>query len=139
MLRSKKGYFLIQDVKFEDQLSEVEKQVWESFKNVTANFLGEIIGQKNIVKWWLILCSPAMLGVKYVFKGAFLRLLLRLLRKSRGSERCGQRVSDFTMTFPMWKCSTKAIGVPECWLIIAGHLEETFHRQNITESSTVTF
>jgi len=89
----KRGHFLIQVVRFEDQLSEVEKKAWKSLKNVTTNFLGEIIRQKNIVKWWLVLCSPTMLGVKYVFKGAFLRLSHRLhLRKSWGSERCAQRV-----------------------------------------------
>ena len=38
--------------------------------------------------------------------------------------------SDFTRTFPPWENGTKASGVPLCWLIIAGHLEETFHRQN---------
>jgi hypothetical protein len=27
-----------------------------------------------------------------------------------------------------------ASGVPVCWLIIAGHLEETFHRQNTAGS-----
>jgi len=29
---------LIQDVKVEDQLSEVERAAWKSFKNVTTNF-----------------------------------------------------------------------------------------------------
>jgi hypothetical protein len=29
----------IQDVKFEDQLIEVEKAAWKSFENVTTNFL----------------------------------------------------------------------------------------------------
>ena len=28
------------DVKFEDQLSEVEKAAWKSFKNATTNVLG---------------------------------------------------------------------------------------------------
>jgi hypothetical protein len=32
---------LIQDVKFEDQLSEVEQATWKSLKNVTTNFFGE--------------------------------------------------------------------------------------------------
>jgi hypothetical protein len=31
---------LIKDIKFEDQLSELEKAAWKSFKNVTTNFLG---------------------------------------------------------------------------------------------------
>jgi hypothetical protein len=30
---------LIQDVKLDDQLSELETAVWKSFKNVTTNFL----------------------------------------------------------------------------------------------------
>jgi hypothetical protein len=32
---------LIQDVKFEDPPSEIEKAVWKSFKNGTTNFLGK--------------------------------------------------------------------------------------------------
>jgi len=36
-------------------------------------------------------------------------------------------VSDFTRRLQPWKSGTKASGVPECWLIIAGNLE-TFHR-----------
>jgi hypothetical protein len=43
-------------------------------------------------------------------------------------------VSDFTRKFPPRKSCTKASGVPVCWLIIAEHLEETFHRQNIAGS-----
>jgi hypothetical protein len=43
-------------------------------------------------------------------------------------------VSDVTRTFPPWKSSTKVTEVPVCWLIIARHLEGTFHRQNIAES-----
>jgi hypothetical protein len=32
---------LIQDVKFQDQLSEVDKAAWKSLKNVTTNFFGK--------------------------------------------------------------------------------------------------
>jgi hypothetical protein len=42
--------------------------------------------------------------------------------------------SNFIRIFPQWKSSTKASGVQVCWLIIAGHLEETFHSQNIAEN-----
>jgi hypothetical protein len=42
--------------------------------------------------------------------------------------------SDFTRTFPPWKSDTKVNEVPVYWLIIAGHIEEKFHRQNIAES-----
>jgi hypothetical protein len=38
--------------------------------------------------------------------------------------------SDFTRTFPPYTRGTKASGVPVCSLIILGHLEETFQRQN---------
>jgi hypothetical protein len=48
MLKIKEGLFvgpqireLIQDVKFEDQLSEVENAGWKSFKSVTTSFLGD--------------------------------------------------------------------------------------------------
>jgi hypothetical protein len=33
-----------------------------------------------------------------------------------------------------WKRGTKACGIPVWWLIIAGHLKETFYRQHVTES-----
>jgi len=42
--------------------------------------------------------------------------------------------SGFTRTFPPWKSGTKESGVPVCSLVIAGHLDETFRRQNIAES-----
>jgi len=32
---------IIQDVKFEDQQSEMEKAAWKSLNNLTANFLGK--------------------------------------------------------------------------------------------------
>jgi len=48
--------------------------------------LWEIIRQKNIVIWWLILYNPTKL------KGAILRLSVRLLpRKFQGGERVTQR------------------------------------------------
>jgi len=46
--------------------------------------------------------------------------------------------SDFTMIFPALKVGgAKASGVPVCCLTIAGHLEETLHRQNGTESHSL--
>jgi hypothetical protein len=41
--------------------------------------------------------------------------------------------SDFTRTFPPLKSGTKASWAPVWWMIIAGHLERTFHRQNVSE------
>jgi len=46
--------------------------------------------------------------------------------------------SDFTRIFSPKKSSTKASEDPVCWVIIAGHLEQTFHRQNWEKVSTVT-
>ena len=77
MLKSKKGYLrglqireLIEDVKIEDQLSEVEKAAWKSFQNVNTSFLGNSV-HKTI-------CDMVADLVRYykvmVFKGAFLRL-----------------------------------------------------------------
>jgi len=45
--------------------------------------------------------------------------------------------SDSNRIFPTWKSHTKASGVPVCWLIIAGHVEETFHRPNVAERDPV--
>jgi len=47
----------IQDVRFEDQLSEVEKSAWKSFRYVTTN-LWEIVRLKKIEICWLILYNP---------------------------------------------------------------------------------
>jgi hypothetical protein len=47
--------------------------------------------------------------------------------------------SDVTRTFPPCQSGTKASAVPVCWLIIAGHLEETLHRQNAAESHPLYF
>jgi hypothetical protein len=119
---------LIQGIKFEDQLSEVEKDAWKSFRNVTAIFLGEIIGQKIIMIWWLIMYnSTKPRGIKSL-KVHFLDYHLDFFPENVGA------VTDFTRKFPPRKINSKASGVPVCWLIIAGYLEGTFHRQNIAES-----
>jgi hypothetical protein len=47
--------------------------------------------------------------------------------------------SDFPSKFPLKKSSTKANGFLVFWLIIAGHLEEMFHRQNIAENHPLLF
>jgi len=41
--------------------------------------------------------------------------------------------SDFARIFLTWESGTKARGFTVYWWIIAGQLEETFHRQNITK------
>jgi len=41
---------------------------------------------------------------------------------------------DCTKKFPPWKSSIKASGIPLCWLVIVGHLEQTLYWQSIAES-----
>jgi len=53
---------LIQDVKYADQLSEVEKSAWKSFKKIPTFFFS-IVRQKTIVIWWLILHNLTKLWV----------------------------------------------------------------------------
>jgi hypothetical protein len=56
---------LIKDIKLEDQLSEVEKSAMEIIKNLLPIFW-EIIQQKTIMIWQLILYNPTKLwGVMY--------------------------------------------------------------------------
>ena len=45
--------------------------------------------------------------------------------------------SDFTRTFPPRKSGAKASGVPVCCLIIAGHLDDKYHRPDIVESDSM--
>jgi len=67
---------LIQDAKFEDQLREVEKAAWKSFKNVTTNcFLGNKAENYRDMVADLVQAYKIM-GCN-VFKGAFLRLSLK--------------------------------------------------------------
>jgi len=57
--------------------------------NKNVPIFGEIIRQKTIMIWCLILYNPIM--ARNVFQGAFLRLSLRHLpRKSQGSEQYAQ-------------------------------------------------
>jgi len=51
---------LIQDVKFEDQMSEVEKQ-HGNHSLISQPISVEIVRQKSIVIWWLILYNPTEL------------------------------------------------------------------------------
>jgi hypothetical protein len=51
---------LIQDVKFEGQLNDVEKQHGNHSK-MSLPVFWEIIMQCTVVIWWLILCNPTKL------------------------------------------------------------------------------
>jgi hypothetical protein len=94
---------LIQDVKFNGKLNYWKKQHGNHSK-MSLPIFWKITRQKTTVTWWLILYNPykavrhTMPLKRYFLHGA---------------------VSDFTKTFPPPKSSTKASGVPVCWLIIA--------------------
>jgi hypothetical protein len=47
--------------------------------------------------------------------------------------------SDFTRTFPPWKSSTKASGVPVCWLDYFWTLRDVPQAKYTTELSNFTF
>jgi len=51
---------MLQDVKSEDQLSEVEKQHGNN-SQISQPIFWELVRQKSIVIWWLILYSPTKL------------------------------------------------------------------------------
>jgi hypothetical protein len=42
---------LIQDVKFEDQLSEVEKATRKSLQNISTNYLGNHMANTIVIRW----------------------------------------------------------------------------------------
>ena len=123
---------LIQDVRFEDQLSEVEKIAWKSFKIVTTNFMFNHKAEK---------CSDVVgdLVQSYKAMGCNMSLKVHFLDSQTSSQKISgwwamSMDSDFIRAFPPQKSSNKASAFPVCWWIIAWHLEEMFHGQNIAES-----
>jgi hypothetical protein len=103
----------------------VEEAAWKSFKNVTTNFLGNDKAENYCDMVADLVQSYKAMGCNMSLKVHFLDSHLDFFPENL------RAVSDVTRTFPPWKSGTK---VPACWLIIAGHLEEMFHRQNIAES-----
>jgi len=77
---------LIQDVKLEDQLSEVEKAAWKSFKNVTTNVFKNRKAEDEPDMVAHLVQSYTTMGCNMSSKVRFLHSHLRLHpRKSRGA------------------------------------------------------
>jgi hypothetical protein len=55
------GRELIQDVKFENQLSEVEKATRKLIKKMSLPIFWQIIIQTTLMIWWMILYNPTAL------------------------------------------------------------------------------
>ena len=100
------------DVKFEDQLSEVERAAWKSFQNVTTHLLKNHKAENYCDMVADLVQSHKAMRRNMSLKVSFLDSHLDFLPENLGA------VSDFTWTFLPRKSGTKASGVPECWLII---------------------
>jgi hypothetical protein len=111
----------------------MEKAAWKSFENVTTNFLGNCKAQNYRDMVADLVQSYKAMGCNMSLKLNFLDSHLDFFPENPGQWAMSTE-SDFTRTFPPRKSGTKASAVPVCWLIIAGHLEETFYWQNIAEN-----
>jgi hypothetical protein len=111
----------------------VEIAAWKSFKNVTTNFLGNHKAEHYRDMVADLVQSYKVPGCNMSLKVHFLDSHLDFFPENLGivsdehGQRCHQDISTMSKRY-------QASGVPVCWLITAGHLEETFHRQNIAES-----
>jgi hypothetical protein len=106
----------------------VEKAAWISFKYVTINFLGNHKAENYRDMVADLVQSYKAMGCNVYLKVHFLDSHLDFFpKKSGGSERFHQDISTLSKQY-------QASAVTVCWLIIAGHLEETLHRQNTAES-----
>jgi site-specific DNA-adenine methylase len=83
----------MQDAKFEEQLTQVEKVAWSSFKNVTKHFLGNIKAEifQDIVRE--LLDSYQVLGCNMSLKIHFLHSHLEFFPYNLGavSDEHGER------------------------------------------------
>ena len=104
---------LKQDVKFEEQLSEVEKAAWKSFKNVTTNFLGNHKAENYRDKVADLAQFFKAMGCSMPAKVHFSALTQTSSQKISGQRQMSTD-SDFTRTFPAWKSANQASGVPVC-------------------------
>ena len=118
---------LIQDIKLEDQLHEVEKAPRKSLKK-SLQIFWEIIQQTTIMIWQLVLYNPTKLRGVMHFLDSQLEFFKENLRAVKNKH--GQWFHDNISIIEKWYQSKLSPSM----LIIAGHLEETSHMQNIAES-----
>jgi len=91
---------LIQDVKLEDQLSEVEKAAWKSFKNVTTNFLKNRKAEDDRDMAAHLVQSYTTTGCNMSLKVRFLDSHLYFIPENLAGQRVVSTECDFTRVFP---------------------------------------
>jgi len=110
------------------------KSSWEIVQKGHYQFFLEIIRQKTIIDRLADLVqSYKDMGCNMSLKVHFLYSHSDFFPEYLGAVSDEHR-QRFHQDISTTEKGTKASGVPVCWLIIAGHLEETVHRQNIAES-----
>ena len=78
----KDGVFVVPQVKFEDQLSEVKKKQHGNHSKLSLPIIWEILRQKTIAIWWLILYKAT--GCSMPEKAHFLALTQTSSQKISG-------------------------------------------------------
>jgi len=91
---------LIQDVKLEDQLSEVEKAAWKSFKNVTTNFLKNRKAEDDRDMAAHLVQSYTTTGCNMSLQVHFLDSHLYFIPENLAGQRAVSAECDFTRVFP---------------------------------------
>ena len=124
---------LIQDIKFEDQLHEVEKPPWKSSKNLLPIFW-EIIQQTTITIWQLVLYSPTKLWGVMHFLDSHLEFFTENLRALKNEY--GQWFHNIS-TIEKWHQSKLSPSMLNyyCWTLG----RDIPHAKYSRKSTTVTF
>jgi hypothetical protein len=144
--KSKEGAFvgpqireLLQDVKYEDQLSEVENAAWKSFKNVTTNFCGYHNAENYRGMVADFVPSYKATGCNMSLKVHFLDCHLDFFPENLGAvsdehgERCHQDISTMSKRYQD-KCSPRVLA-DYCWTLRRDVPQAKYSRK----SSTFTF
>ena len=134
---------LIQDVNFEDQLSEVEKAAWKSFKNVTAKFLGNHKAENCRDMVADLVKSYKAMGCNMSLKVHFLDSHLDFFPQNLGAvsdeheERCHQDISTMSKRY-QGKCSPSMLA-DYCWTLRRDVPQAYFSRKSFTVTFCVMY
>jgi hypothetical protein len=111
---------LMQDNQFDEDLNEIERNAWLSFKRICRDFLGnhKTANYQNVVQDPLT--SYKSVGCNKSLKIHFLESHLNFSQKISANS-VTNTVEDFTKTLCLWKRGTKGSGPQVCWQTIAGH------------------
>ena len=129
---------LIQNIKFEDRLSEVEKAAWKSFNNVTTKFLGNHKSESYRDTVAALAQSYKAMGCNMFLGAHFIDSHLDLFPENLGAvsdehgERFNQEISTMVKRYRgKWSSSMLA---DYCW-ILGSNVPRARYSKN---SSTVT-